>query len=255
MITIKLLLIVILPIASLITGAANARGADVVCPVGAMPRIDINVTRGEEQIKTDISLRQLRQAAEGHHPGPLVGLYIGALRYGIRINDTLRRVGAGRFCATPKYVTVIIELDRIIHIPREFADDPCLAALARDHEAKHAGADATAFDHFRPSLGPVVGEAVRRATSVAGVSRADALAALTRAIQTDVNRVFDDMATERHRLDAAVDSEAELERLKTACDGRAAGSMGNPTISQHNLTIRESGRFYRSVLDARFASA
>jgi hypothetical protein len=77
-----------------------------------------------------------------------------------------------------------------------------------------------------------VGEAVRRATSVAGVSRADALAALTQAIQTDVNRVLDDMATERRRLDAAVDSEAELERLNTACDGRAAGSMGNPTISQ-----------------------
>jgi hypothetical protein len=224
-------LIVILASASLVTGAPRAR-ADVACPVGAMPRIDIKLTRGEEQIKTDISLRQLRQAAVGHHPGPLVGLYIGALWYGIRINNTLRRIGVDRFCATPKYVTLIMEHDRTIHIPREFADDPCLAALARDHEAKHAGADATALDRFRPSLGAAVREAVRRATSFAGVSRADALAVLTRAIQTDVNRVLDDMATERRRLDAAIDSDAELERLKTACDGRAAGSMGNPTISQ-----------------------
>jgi hypothetical protein len=224
-------LTVILASASLIAGAARARSGDVACP-GAMPRIDIKLTRGEEQIKADISLRQLRQAAEGHHSGLLVGLYVGALRYGIRINNTLRRVGADRVCATPKYVTLIMELDRTIHIPREFADDPCLAALARDHEAKHAGADATALDRFRPSLGTAVREAVRRATSVAGVSRADALAALTSAIQTDVNRVLDNMATERRRLDAAIDSEAELERLKTACDGRAAGSMGNPTISQ-----------------------
>ena len=180
------LLIAILASGSLITGAARARSGDIACPVGAMPRIDINLARGEEQIKTDRSLRQLRQAAEGHHPGPLVGLYVGALQYGIQIDDTLRRVGADRFCATPKYVTLVMELDRIIHVPREFADDPCLAALARDHEAKHAGADATALDHFRPSLGAALREAVRHATSVAGVSRAAALAALTWAIQTDV---------------------------------------------------------------------
>jgi hypothetical protein len=222
-------LIVLLASASLTAGAARA---DILCPVGAMPRIDIKITRGEEQIKADISFRQLRQAAEGHHPGPWVGLYIGTLKYGIQIKNTVRRIGADRFCATPKYVTLIMELERIIHIPREFADDPCLAALARDHEAKHAGADATALDHFRPSLGAALREAVRHATSVAGVSRAAALAALTWAIQTDVNRVLDEMATERRRLDAAVDSDAELERLKTACDGRAAGSMGNSTTSQ-----------------------
>jgi hypothetical protein len=226
------LLIAILASVSLITGATRASSEGVACPVKAMPRIDIKLTRGEEQIKADISLHQLRQAADGHHPGPPVGLYVGALQYGIQIDDTLRRIEADRFCATPRYVTLIMELDRIIHIPREFADDPCLADLARGHEAKHAGADATALDRFLPSLRAAVREAVRRATSVAGVSRSDALAALTRAIQTDVNRVLDDMATERRRLDAAVDSEAELERLSTACDGRAAASMGNPTISK-----------------------
>ena len=230
MITTKVL-IALLASALLIAGAARARSGDVACP-GAMPRIDIKLTRGEEQIKADISLQQLRQVAEGHHPGPWVGLYIGTLNYGIQINNTVLRIGADRFCATPKYVTLIMQLERFIHIPREFADDPCLAALARDHEAKHAGAEAAALDHFRPSLGAALREAVRRATSVAGVSRADALAALTRAIQTDVNRVLDEMATEHRRLDAAVDSEAELEWLKTACDGRAAGSMGNSTTSQ-----------------------
>jgi hypothetical protein len=197
-----------------------------------MPRIDINVTRGEEQIKTDRSLRQLRQVAEGHHPGPLVGMYSGALQYGIQIDDSQRQIGSGHFCSAPKCVTLIVALDRIIYIPREFADDPCLAALARDHEAKHAGSDAAALDHFRPSLSSTVREAVHRASSVAGVSRADALAALTQAIQSGVNRVLDDIETERRRLDATVDSKSELERLKTACGGRAAGSMEDPTISQ-----------------------
>jgi hypothetical protein len=219
-------------VAFLTASAVGARGADVTCPVGATPKIDINVTPDEVKIKTDKSLQQLRQVAEGHHPGPLVGFYIGALQYGIQIDDTLQRVGTDRLCATPKYVTLIMTLDRIIWNPREFVDDPCLAGLARDHEEKHAAADAAALDHFRPSLGSAVGVAVRRATWVAGVSRADALATLTQAIQSEVNRLVDEMETERSHLDAAVDSEAELERLETACGGRAAGLIENPAVAQ-----------------------
>ena len=45
---------------------------------------------------------------------------------------------------------------------------------------------------------------------------------LTTEIRTAVDQVFDDMATERRRLDTAVDSAAEVERLKTGCKGRAA---------------------------------
>jgi len=231
MITAKLLVAVFTG-AFLIMGTAHAHDADVACPTDATPKIDINVTPDEIKIKTDKSLQQLRQVAEGHHPGPLVGLYLGALQYTAQIDDTLQKIGTGRLCATPKYVTLIMALDRIIWIPREFADDPCLAELARNHEEKHAAADAMALDHFRPSLGSAVGAAVRRATSVAGVSRADVLAVLTQAIQSAVNRLLDEMETERRHLDAVVDNETELERLKTACDGRAAGLTENPTVSQ-----------------------
>src|ERR1700730_8959495 len=55
-----------------------------------------------------------------------------------------------------------------------------------------------------------------------GYSSPGALAILTAGIQTAVDRVFDDMVTERRRLDAAVDSAAELERLKTGCEGPAS---------------------------------
>src|SRR5215471_8602542 len=103
-----------------------------------------------------MSLQQLREAAEGHHPGPVLGLYVGTLRYGIEIDDTIRQLAPDRFCATPKYVSLTGQLDRAIHIPREFVDDPCLAALAPDHEAKHAVADATAFDHARSLLSSAI---------------------------------------------------------------------------------------------------
>ena len=207
---------------SLITAAAGARADDFACPVAAPAEVKIKFARSAEHVETDISLQQLREAAEGHHSGPVLGLYVGTLRYGIEIDDTIRRLARDRFCATPKYVSLTVQHERAIHIPREFVGDPCLAALARDHEAKHAEADAIAVDHSRSSLLSAIRRAVRANTTTASASRLDALARLTTGLQTAVDRVFDDMVTERGRLDAAVDSAAELERLKTGCEGRAS---------------------------------
>jgi hypothetical protein len=207
---------------SLITAAASARDDDFACPVVAPAKVNVNFARSAEHVETDVSLQQVREAAEGHHPGPVLGFYVGTLRYGIEIDDTIRQPARGRFCATPKYVSLTVHHDRAIHIPREFVGDPCLAALARDHEAKHAEADAIAVDHSRSSLVSAIRHAVRANTIVASASRLDALAILTTGIQTGVDRVFDDMVTERRRLDAAVDSTSDLERLKTGCEGRAS---------------------------------
>jgi hypothetical protein len=202
--------------------AASARGGASGCPIAAPTRVQINLARGAARVEMDMSLQQLREAAEGHHRGPVLGLYVGALRYGMEIDDTIRQLAPDRFCAIPKYVSLTGQLDRAIHIPREFVDDPCLAALARDHEAKHAVADATAFDHARSPLSSAIRAAVRVNTIAANDSRLHALALLTTGIQTAVDQVFNDMAIERRRLDAAVDSPAELEQLKTGCEGRAA---------------------------------
>jgi hypothetical protein len=200
---------------SLITAVASARDHDFACPVAAPAKVKVNFARSTEHVETDISLQQVRETAEGHHPGPVLGLYVGTLRYGIEIDDTIRQLARERFCATPRYVSLAVQHDRAIHIPREFVGDPCLAALARDHEAKHAEADAIALDHSRSSLLYAIRQAVRANTTTASDSRLDALAILTTEIRTAVDRVFDDMVTERRRLDAAVDSAAELDRLKT----------------------------------------
>jgi hypothetical protein len=207
---------------SLITAAASERADDFACPVAAPAEVKIKFARSAEHVETDISLQQLREAAEGHHSGPVLGLYVGTLRYGIEIDDTIRQLARDRFCATPKYVSLTVQHVRAIHIPREFVGDPCLAALARDHEAKHAEADVIAVDHSRSSLLSAIRQAVRANTTAASDLRPGALAILTAGIQTAVDRVFDDMVTERRRLDAAVDSAAELERLKTGCEGRAS---------------------------------
>jgi hypothetical protein len=230
MITTKLL-IAILTGVSLITAAASAQSDDFPCPIAGPARVQINLTRGAEQVEADISLQQVRESAQGRHPGPVLGLYVGTLRYTITIDDTVRQLTPDRFCATPKYVTLTVQLDRVIHIPREFVDDPCLAALARDHEAKHADADAMALDRSRSSLLSAIREAVRANPAAARASRPDALAILTTRIRTAIDQVFEDIAAERRRLDAAVDSPAELERLKTGCEGRAAQWVPRNTLT------------------------
>ncbi len=184
---------------SLIMAAASARDDGFACPVAAPAKVKVNFARGTEHVETDVSLHQLREAAEGHHPGPVLGLYVGTLRYGIEIDDTVRQLERDRFCATPKYVSLAVRHDRTIHIPREFVGDPCLAALARDHEAKHAETDAKTVDHSRSSLLSAIRQAVRANTTAASNSHLEALAILTRGIQTAVDRVFDDMVIERRR--------------------------------------------------------
>lgn len=178
---------------SLIMAAASARGDDFACPVAVPTKVKVNFARSAEHVETNISLQQVREAAEGHHPGPVVGFYFGTLRYGIEIDDTIRQLARDRFCATPKYVSLTVQLDRAIHIPLEFVGDSCLAALARDHEAKHAKADAIALDHSRSSLLYAIRQAVRANTNTASDSRLDALAILTTGIQTAVDQVFDEM--------------------------------------------------------------
>jgi hypothetical protein len=131
--------------------------------------------RPPTKIDTTKSLEQVRAAAKGPHSSPVVGAYLGVLQFGIQIDDSVRKIGTGRFCAAPKYAKLKLSLGRIIYIPRELTDDRCLRSLVRDHEAKHADADAKALDIARPAI------------------------------------------------EAAVqDTPAEIEHLRTSCEGRAA---------------------------------
>jgi hypothetical protein len=213
------LAIIGVPLLATITMGAHAE--TIACTPASPAKVTADITIGEPQIKTDINLDELRTAAQGHR-GPLVGAYAGALHYEIQIDDDVTQETGERFCSTPRYVTLVVQVDRIIYIPQEFAADPCLAVLAREHETRHADAEAKALDHARPALLTAIRKALNRATIDPGVSRAAAFAALTKTIGTSVDQAFDDMTVERRRLDAEVDSAVEINRLKTSCAGRAA---------------------------------
>src|SRR5215469_7442919 len=103
-------LIGFLACAMLIAGDAPTYGANLACPNARLPRIEIRITRAPQHIDTNINLEQLGDAVKGRHPSPVLGLYIGALQYGIEIDDTTRNVAPGHVCATPRYATLTASL-------------------------------------------------------------------------------------------------------------------------------------------------
>jgi hypothetical protein len=183
------------------------------------PSIHIDVRRTPMRVEADTGLGELREAAAGHHPALIVGAYIGTLTYAAEIDDTIAEMSPGRFCTMPRYIILWLQLDCVIHIPREFVGDECLSSLAHEHEAKHAGADDAALEQFRPALLPALRAAVRNRPSDPKGSRADALADLTNVLSAAVEHVLDQIDATRRQLDAAANSAVELERLKRACEG------------------------------------
>ena len=69
---------------SLVSAAASAHDGDFACPIAAPARVKVNFTRSEERVETNISLQQVREAAEGHHPGPVLGLMLARCAMGLR---------------------------------------------------------------------------------------------------------------------------------------------------------------------------
>jgi hypothetical protein len=206
---------------SLLVFQAQFHGANLECAASALPKIEIRISPPTDKIDT----RRARSRCARPPKGPILlrslGRISAASQFGIQIDDSVRNIGTGGFCATLKYAKLKLSLGRIIYIPREFTDDPCLRSLARDHEAKHADADAKALNIARPAVELAVQDALRHATSDANASRAEALATLTGEIQMGVNRALDDVTTVRERLDAEINSKAEIEHLRTSCEARA----------------------------------
>jgi len=171
---------------------------------------------------TDLSLRELRQAALVHHyQGPIVGAYYATINYVADVDRTVKEISPSRFCATPKYITLRLTLDQTIYIPRDFTGDNCLSSLARDHEGKHANAETSAVERLRPAFLSALRSAIRDNPSDSKPSAAEALSALKKLIKSAIERVLDQIDTERARLNLAVDTSVEFEQLSHACEGRA----------------------------------
>ena len=182
----------------------------------------VELTRSPTRYSTDLSLRELHQAAIVHHyQGPIVGAYYATMNYVADVDRTVKEISPSRFCATPRYITLRLTLEQTIFIPREFAGDDCLSSLARDHEGKHANAEASAVERFRQAFLSALRSEIRENPSDSKPSAAEALSAFGKLIKPAIERVLDQIDAERARLNVGVDTPVEIEQLSHACEGRA----------------------------------
>lgn len=226
--TTKLLGVIVVIVVSALT-PTQLRAADLRCPAFTPPKVEITLDPPVDRIDTTKTLAQMRAAGAAgkiHHPAPVVGAYVGTVQYHAQIDDTTQTIAVDRVCATPKYATLKLSLERVIYIPREFADDRCLRSLSQEHETKHAEADAKALNDARRTFDTAVRAAIDQENPAATAS--DALRALAHDIHTAVDSALDKKEAAGKKLDDAIDNPTELKWLGTACDGRAAGGATLP---------------------------
>jgi hypothetical protein len=209
-------------VVALIGALECARADDPGCSMPMPATMRIEFARTPTSFSTDLSLAELRQAAvEHHHLGPVVGANRATISYVIDIDHTTQEIGPDRFCSIPKYIMLRVRLAQTIFIPRDFMSDNCLSNLARNHEAKHAATEDSAMDRVQPAFLSALRSAVRHNPSDPKPSAAEALSALGKEMKPAVEQVLDQLDRERVRLNASVDTPAEIAQLTRACGGRA----------------------------------
>jgi hypothetical protein len=205
--------------ACVIMSAAAAAGA---CPL-ARPEIQVDADHGEVQEVSDVTLTELaRIAGEQAVPPPhrLLGAYSRTIGIGLRIEDAVVEAGGGR-CTVPQVVYVRLALmDRAVHLPRDFADDPCLLDLSRGHERRHAHADDALFDRLIARYP----EDLRTRFAVLALEPAPSVAAarlrMTVAARSVVEQQLDSYQyAQASRAGEAVDTPEEVARLRESCGG------------------------------------
>jgi hypothetical protein len=221
MITKKLRTPIAAALAFLVSSSRWSDAEVLRCDMPMPKTVRVDLADSPMRLSTEISLKEMRQAAAGRHPGPIVGAYRLTIGYAADIDGTVQEVGPGRYCPTPQYVILRAQVERVIYVPREFAADDCLSALSRSHEEKHAQAQDGALENLQTRLLTAVNSVISQSPRDARASGADALAAFTKALQASVEELLNKIEAERARLNGAVDTPDELDRLRRACQGRA----------------------------------
>ena len=134
------------------------------------------------------------------------------------IDDELVDVVGDRRCAIPKVVHVRILLtERAVHLPLEFANSPCVLALARGHQQKHAQADDDLLDRLVRSL-PEDLRAWWAAMVLELVStEAAARLKMVEAARGILEEQLDSYKDAQFKVDGTVDTPEEVGRLRDAC--------------------------------------
>lgn len=216
-------------LALLLLAGSPAAAAAATCPP-ARATIDVEAVYRELEEASDVTLAELAQVAR-QQPRPLrhplLGAYTRSIAIGLNIEDAVDEV-AGGLCTVPKAIHVRLTLmHRVVHLPRDFASNPCLLDLARSHEQKHGDADDALLDRLVAKYPEDLRNRLTALILEPAPSETEARLQMTEAARRVVQQQLD--GYERDQADqvgAAVDTPEEVARLSAACGG--ALKSGHP---------------------------
>jgi len=214
----------------LLCGCLGASSASAACPP-AHPAIEVEAGHGPLGEVVDVTLAQLaRVTREQARPlrHPLVGAYTRSIGIVLNIEDEVDEIAGGLQCTVPEVVHVRLTLtNRAVHLPRDFAGDPCLLDLSRSHQRKHADADDALLDRLVARYPEDLRTRFATLTLEPAPSKTAARLRMTEAARRVVQQQLDNYERDQAiRAGDAVDTPEEVARLSEACGG--ALKSGDP---------------------------
>lgn len=204
-------------------GGPGTAQAAPVCP-SAHPAIEVEAAHRPVEEVSDVTLAQLAQVArEQPRPlrHPLLGAYTSTVAIALDIEDIVVEVPGALRCTVPKVVHVRLTLsNRAVHLPSDFASDPCLLDLSRSHQRKHAAADDALLDRIAARYPDDLRTLFATLALKPAPSETEARLRMTEAANNAVQQQLDIYERDQAALAAAtVDTPEEVARLNEACGG------------------------------------
>jgi hypothetical protein len=216
-----------------LTAAASlliyASSAQALCAPPAPARI--NVTPKTQDIKWDYSKSLVDlQGLEMDTINPYgfdgqtmtKGYMKGAIKLMPRVKigyKTLPNYGAA--CLWYESISITMEIDPTIVIPKEVRNDPCMNKAVSDHEMKHIMVDRKIVNKYSKTMGQKVYDALKQRGFSAGPVPAKQAQSIANQMQKVVHQIVEQeykrMDLDRMDLQRAVDNIDEYKRVSALC--------------------------------------
>jgi hypothetical protein len=196
--------------------------ADEKCPA-AQPQVEVETIHGDVEEFTDTTVAELAAAAKRHNAPlrhPIVGVYISTIAIGLNINDKIIDLGANGRCSIPEAIYVRLGLTgRAVHLPRDFADNPCLMDVARNHQHKHADADRALVNDIVAKYTEQLRTRMATLQVEPASSEQEARIRMAEAARNLIKEQLDSYEDMKQHINQRVDTPEEVVHMRLACGG------------------------------------
>ena len=208
-----------------LAGPGQARAA--ACPAsGVMPSVSLTALPGDivydnGKSRAELQRMQGRQGAAGLNRGwHAIGLTRTELQFQMKIRVSTLPRGDRAHCASLAAVDASLGYDRItIYIDRRYANGSCQYQSVLDHENLHLAVFRDTLALYAPEVERRLNDAAGRLQPVSARTPEQAAAKLQKALQREMEPLFNDMNrhmdAENGRLDSADSYRREQARCST----------------------------------------